>query len=257
MAKFLATRKISSEIEDLIKGAENTLYLISPYLKLSNDFKELLKLRNDNKKFTTIIFGKQELNPEEMKFLQSLRLVYLKYYQTLHAKCYLNDDRMIITSMNFYEYSMQHNKEMGILIDRSDPADEKIYTEALSEIKLIENSNSCKDFDFTPIVEKPLSKERTPSTFYSKKQSTVTSKKQPTNYNKKQSGFCIRCKAPLNLNPMVPFCRDCFSSWKKFGNEEYQEKYCHICGESNKTSKLKPSCYTCYKKNSKVLDFPI
>ena len=97
MAKFLNTRKAVSEIEDLIRNAESRLILISPYLKLSKDFKELLTYRNNKDKITTVIFGKQELNPNEMKFLQGLRFVILKYNQDLHAKCYLNDDKMIIT----------------------------------------------------------------------------------------------------------------------------------------------------------------
>ncbi|WP_232735128.1 hypothetical protein [Olleya sp. Bg11-27] len=72
MAKFLNTRKAVSEIEDLIRNAETRLILISPYLKLSKDFKELLTYRNSKDKITTVIFGKQELNPHEMKFLQGL-----------------------------------------------------------------------------------------------------------------------------------------------------------------------------------------
>ena len=42
MAKFLNTRKAVSEIEDLIRNAESRLTLISPYLKLSKDFKEFI-----------------------------------------------------------------------------------------------------------------------------------------------------------------------------------------------------------------------
>ena len=125
MAKFLNTRKAVSEIEDLIRNAEQRLILISPYLKLSKDFKELLKYRNSKDKITTVIFGKQELNPNEMKFLQSLRFVILKYNQDLHAKCYLNDDKMIITSLNLYEFSMNNNKEMGVLIDLNDESDKE------------------------------------------------------------------------------------------------------------------------------------
>lgn len=67
MAKFLNTRKAISEIEDLIRNADQGLILISPYLKISKDFKELLEYRNKKDKITTIIFGKQELNPDEMR----------------------------------------------------------------------------------------------------------------------------------------------------------------------------------------------
>ena len=110
MAKFINTRKAVAAIEDLIKEAEEKLVLISPYLKLSKDFKELLLYRNSKDKITTIIFGKQELNPNEMEFFEGLRFVILKYNQDLHAKCYLNDKQMIITSLNLYEFSMANNK---------------------------------------------------------------------------------------------------------------------------------------------------
>ena len=70
----------------------------------------VLTYRNGKDKITTVIFGKQELNPDEMKFLQNLRFVILKYNEDLHAKCYVNDDKMIITSLNLYEFSMANNK---------------------------------------------------------------------------------------------------------------------------------------------------
>ncbi len=129
MAKFINTRKAVSEIEDLIKTADQTLILISPYLKLSKDFKELLTYRNSKDKITTVIFGKQELNPDEMKFLQELRFVSLWYNENLHAKCYLNDQRMIITSLNLYEFSMANNKEMGVMIDINEPTDVDLFND--------------------------------------------------------------------------------------------------------------------------------
>ena len=151
MAKFLNTRKAVSEIEDLIRNAEARLILISPYLKLSKDFKELLTYRNSKDKITTVIFGKQELNPHEMKFLQGLRFVILKYNQDLHAKCYLNDDKMIITSLNLYEFSMNNNKEMGVLVDLNDESDKELFEDAYKEIDFIDETS--ERFEFTSIPE--------------------------------------------------------------------------------------------------------
>lgn len=151
MAKFLNTRKAVSEIEDLIRDADRKLILISPYLKLSKDFKELLTYRNSKDKITTVIFGKQELNPNEMKFLQSLRFVILKYNQDLHAKCYVNDDKMIITSLNLYEFSMNNNKEMGVLIDLNDETDKELFEDAYKEIDFIDETS--ERFEFTSIPE--------------------------------------------------------------------------------------------------------
>jgi len=152
MARFLNTRKAVSEIEDLIRDADQRLILISPYLKLSKDFKELLTYRNSKDKITTVIFGKQELNPNEMKFLQGLRFVILKYNQDLHAKCYLNDDKMIITSLNLYEFSMNNNKEMGVLINKNDESDKELFEDAFKEIDFIDETS--ERFEFTSIPEK-------------------------------------------------------------------------------------------------------
>jgi len=141
MAKFLNTKKSVSEIEDLIRDAGQTLILISPYLKLSKDFKELLSYRNSKDKITTVIFGKVQLNPDEMKFLESLQFVILKYKDDLHAKCYLNDEKMIITSLNLYDFSMNNNKEMGVLIEKANANDKELYDEAFKEVDYINTTS--------------------------------------------------------------------------------------------------------------------
>ena len=159
MARFLNTRKAVSEIEDLIRDADQRLILISPYLKLSKDFKELLTYRNSKDKVTTVIFGKQELNPNEMKFLQGLRFVILKYNQDLHAKCYLNDNKMIITSLNLYEFSMNNNKEMWVLIDLNDESDKELFEDAFKEIDFIDETSERFEFTSIPEEKKPVKVE--------------------------------------------------------------------------------------------------
>lgn len=141
MAQFLNTKKSVSEIEYLIRDAGQTLILISPYLKLSKDFKELLYYRNSKDKITTVIFGKVQLNPDEMKFLESLQFVILKYKDDLHAKCYLNDEKMIITSLNLYDFSMNNNKEMGVLIEKANPNDKELFDEAYKEVDYINTTS--------------------------------------------------------------------------------------------------------------------
>lgn len=177
MAKFITTKQITSELEELIKKADERLYIVSPYLKLSKDFRDLLTYRNTNRKDTKIIFGKQELNPEQMTFFQGLRFVYLFFSEDLHAKCYINDTKMIITSMNFYDFSMMNNREMGILIDQTVTEDIQVYNDAWAEIDYIEKTS--KSFDF---VSKPSSIPPTSTikeTRIEPKTETVT----PTNTN--------------------------------------------------------------------------
>jgi phosphatidylserine/phosphatidylglycerophosphate/cardiolipin synthase-like enzyme len=212
MAKFLNTRKAVSEIEELIKNADQTLILISPYLKLSKDFKDLLSYRNSKDKITKIIFGKQELKPDEMKFLQSLRFVVLQYHEDLHAKCYMNDSQMIITSLNLYEFSMANNREMGVLIDKNDSNDASLFEEAYKEVDYINQTSQRFEFGAAkPAVSNTKAK--------SAKAETAP------------SGYCIRTGVPIPFNPERPLSYEAFQVWNQFGNIDYPESYCHFSGE--------------------------
>ena len=233
MVKFLNTRKAVAAIEELIREADVKLILISPYLKLSKDFKELLTYRNNKDKITTVIFGKQELKPDEMKFLESLRFVILKFNENLHAKCYVNDKQMIITSLNLYEFSMANNKEMGVLIDLDDPNDKSVYDEAYKEIDYIDSTSEKFKFNIN-------------NTDVDTKTTQKINKIQKTTDDK---GHCIRCDAEIKLNPEYPLCKKCYQSWSKYSDPTYEEKFCHICGKKTKSSMEKPVCYSCYKKS--------
>jgi hypothetical protein len=245
MAKFINTRKAVSEIEDLIKNAGEKLILVSPYLKLSKDFKELLTYRNSKDRITTVIFGKQELNPDEMKFLQGLRFLILKYNEDLHAKCYVNDDKMVITSLNLYEFSMANNKEMGVLIDKNEPADVQLYEEAFKEVDYI-NETSQK---FELNAPKPQ---------YTNK--TVESK---SNYNKHTSiqntqltGYCIRTGDKIPFDIEKPLCYDAYKVWAGFGDLDFPEKYCHFSGElsNGQTSVRNPILKKNWKKAKEIFN---
>ena len=226
MAKFLNKKKAVSEIEDLIRNAEQKLTLISPYLKLSKDFKELLKYRNSKDKITTVIFGKQELNPKEMKFLQSLRFVILKYNQDLHAKCYLNDDKMIITSLNLYEFSMNNNKEMGVLIDLKDEFDKELFEEAYKEIDFI--NETSERFEFTSIPEE-IKTEKTEQKVQPKTENSKNYKLLTTKELSKLTGLSSRKVNTWFTNNKLMYKKD--DDWittkkgKEFGGIEKTGQY--------------------------------
>lgn len=140
------------------------MILISPYLKLSKDFKELLSYRNSKDKITTVIFGKVQLNPEEMKFLEALQFVILKYKDDLHAKCYLNDEKMIITSLNLYDFSMNNNKEMGILIEKTNPNDKELFEDAYREVDYINTTSERFSYKTQSTPQTAPTKEAKPIT---------------------------------------------------------------------------------------------
>ena len=135
MAKFLNTSATNYFLEELIKDARDRLILISPFLKLNDRVKELLSDKNRVKIDVRIVYGKSELQPAEMSWLQDLTYIRTSYCKNLHAKCYMNEELCIITSLNLYEFSQVNNNEMGVLIRRADDAE--LYREAYEEAQRI------------------------------------------------------------------------------------------------------------------------
>jgi len=135
MAKFLSTTGTNYHLEELIKGASDRLILISPFLKLNDRMKELLADKNRLKIDVRIVYGKSELQPQEIEWLRGLTYIRTSFCKNLHAKCYMNEEMCIITSLNLYEFSQVNNNEMGILIQRGE--DSQLYKDAYEEAQRI------------------------------------------------------------------------------------------------------------------------
>lgn len=135
MAKFLNTSATNYYLEELIKNATDRLVLISPFLRLNDRIKELLEDKNRLKIDVRIVYGKSELQPEEINWLKELSFIRTSFCKNLHAKCYINEDSCIITSLNLYEFSQVNNNEMGVFISRED--DSEMYKETYEEAQRI------------------------------------------------------------------------------------------------------------------------
>ena len=147
MAKFLTTTGISYQLEEIIKGADERLLLISPFLKVNPRLRELLEDKNRMKIDVHVIYGKKDLQPEENSWLESMTSIKTSFCQALHAKCYLNEKRALLTSMNLYEYSQVNNLEMGVLVSREE--DPELYDEIHEEAKrILRASNEVRTAPF-------------------------------------------------------------------------------------------------------------
>ena len=124
MAKFIHETELNFEVENIFKNAEETLILISPYIKLHERFISVLKtkLKNYNLKIF-IVFGKNEqdmgksLRKEDLDFFKTFPNIEIRYEKRLHAKYYANERSARISSMNSYSYSQDNNIEVGLLAD--------------------------------------------------------------------------------------------------------------------------------------------
>lgn len=241
MAEFLNRTGINYHLEQIIQNAEEQLWIISPFLKINPRIKELLEDRDRFKIDIRVIYGKNELLPEEKQWLASMASIRTSFRSNLHAKCYLNEREALLTSMNLYEFSQVNNDEMGILVSRDqDPA---LFGKIIEESRRImrvseeirETVATVNASDDPPEIPKQRAERAT--------------------LDEPQNGFCIRCKTTIPTNPIEPYCRSCFRTWNRFKNPDYKEGHCHTCGTDMDTTKAKPVCLSCYRKYRDVLVF--
>jgi phosphatidylserine/phosphatidylglycerophosphate/cardiolipin synthase-like enzyme len=236
MARFLDTRKCAAELSDLIRNTGADLTLISPYLQLSKDFRELLSYRSEKGKKTTLVFREQKLNSEDIAYLQHLLHVTLRYHEDLHAKCYINGNKMIITSMNLYKFSMDNNKEMGVLIEKSEQADVRLFEDAMKEVQYI--LDTSKPY---PYIE-------------AQKSTSLSATGTSAKVSKKNIGYCIRTGVEIPFNLDKPLSPEAYKKWNEFANPNYPENFCHYSGEPSQgeTSMNKPILKKYWKKAHEV-----
>jgi phosphatidylserine/phosphatidylglycerophosphate/cardiolipin synthase-like enzyme len=153
MAKFLNTSAINYFLEELIKTAQDRLILISPFLKLNDRIKELLEDKNRLKIDVRIIYGKNELQNDEITWLSKLTFIRTSFCKNLHAKCYLNEKSCIITSLNLYEFSQVNNNEMGVAVSRLE--DSELYKDTYEEARRIIRISEEVRFSLEKVKSEP------------------------------------------------------------------------------------------------------
>lgn len=227
MAEFLTTNGTSYNIEKIILEARKELYLVSPFLQLSKTFFERLKDASQRGVIIKIVYGKDELKPNEKNSIAEINNLELYFFENLHAKCYFNESDMVITSMNMYEFSEKNNREMGVHIQRD--KDKDLYEKAINEAKSIISSSERAELVKT---KRSLNKYENIKN---------------TNYKAKKDirGYCLRCQERIPFNPEKPYCSICFTSWAHYQNTEFKETVCHGCGEYGSSSMSNPICNDC------------
>lgn len=226
MAEFLTTQGTSFYLEQIILKAKEKLILISPYLSISKTFLERLKDADQRGVQITIVYGKKELRKDEELKLLSLRNLSIYFFENLHAKCYLNEQQVIITSMNMYEFSEKNNREMGVLINAKE--DLQMFRDAMAEVTSIMSSSK-----HSPQADSLLDNYPNVENEYS-------------SHVSENHGTCIRCYDSIEFDLDKPMCYPCYISWDRFQNWDYPENHCHLCGKPTRTSMDKPLCSSCF-----------
>ncbi len=209
MAKFLKTNGVSHHLDLMVDNAKEKLYLVSPFLKFNDRIRKSLEDADRRRLDFRIVYGKEELLPKEKDWLKSLKSLKLEFCRNLHAKCYLNENEAIVTSMNLYDFSQVNNIEMGILISRKD--DCELYWELHQEVMRLMRPQAEIPQTVNKAVREPAAK--------------------PDPGPERKYGYCIRTGVKIPFDLERPMSYDAFQSWNRYANADYPEKYCHFSGE--------------------------
>ena len=123
-----------------------------------------------------LVFKEQQLKTADLNWLAGRPLIHTSVCENLHAKCYLNENEAIITSMNLYEFSQEHNREMGIDVSREQ--DPELYAAILEGAKEVIRGSEEVKFNVSQVPK------------------TAPSAAVKT---KDDRGYCIRCHEQVKL----------------------------------------------------------
>jgi len=292
MAKFLTGTDLNNELGKIFEDAQEQLILISPFIKLHVHYESILKSKKNNPRLAIIlVFGKNEnevhksMRYEDLNFFKDFPNIQIRYEKRLHAKYYSNEKSSILTSMNLYSFSQDNNIEAGVLTkatligniasnlfmeeDSLDIQTSKAFKRIVEQSELI--YHNVPQFD-KGIVGTGFNKKYLKSNpevdilskFFSSKMQEVDSFKETKvksnfrstlNSEEAAIGYCIRTGKRIPLNDKQPMCDEAYQSWVKFGNKDYEEKYCHFSGEESfgETTYAKPIMRKNWKKANEII----
>ncbi len=256
MADFLDTESLNLAVSDVIMGAKEKLILISPYLKTCAKIRRYIEGADRNGVNIVFVYGKTNLDEDEIRWLKTLSNVLVCYVENLHAKCYFNDDLAVSTSMNLYEYSQVNNYESGVAI-YNNRGDRDMYDALVDYSVMLIKQGKIKyaTIKCREEIKKRLMYEKcslkfdklpTPIDDFS----SVKEEVSPS----KEIGFCIRCGKKISVVDDSLFCKACHERWMQWKNANYGEKYCYICGKTSSTSAYRPVCKDCYNGNRELVN---
>jgi hypothetical protein len=262
MAEFLSGGDVGNKIENIIRDAQEELFLVSPYIKLHSRLKDQLRNKKELHKLEVkILFGKnsgdlsKSMSQEDFYFLRDFPNIKIYYNERLHAKYYANQDVGLLSSMNLYTYSIDNNIEFGVLVEP------KLFTtnidgDSYNYFHSVCENNSELIYHSEPTYKKAnfgMTKKYLKSEIVVDKLSSsfgVVNNDQNTKEGSSNSGYCIRTGKKIPFNPSMPFSGEAYKIWAKYGDENYSENFCHYSGEKSngETTFSKPILYKNWKK---------
>ena len=231
--------EVATNVLRIFDDAHEYVVVVSPWLELWGHAKNAVEKaqRRGIKKIQFIIRKNAKPSDAQKRDVSWLRERGVELYQAerLHAKIYLNEKTVLLSSMNLMESSALNSLEVAYTL--TDKASQDRVRQYVSQHIMGIASNVGAQ---SPTPRASTTKLPAPST------APRTQAAKPTRRTSKVEGFCIRRRESIDLNPDKPLCRHCYDEWNQYQKSDYVEEFCHACGRKAKTTILKPLCPRCY-----------
>lgn len=263
---ILTTDSISGKIQEIITYAKKELFIVSPYIQLSEwtSVKDALEhtLNNKEKEVKVLIIAREQKGKKENKALIEIKeyLDKCRFYLVpdLHSKIYYNEKQALITSMNFFKHSAENNHEIGVhfetIADLEKIRDYISHLTSAGHLVASELKQKEEEVYLSTINNQDLIKER--FEVLSKGTKWVKVLNNAGYEDKILLSKVTGLKEGSIYEAMVK------KKWHKSGygiDVEYEEiqdlkkvnGYCIICGKEIEFDPSTPLCKPCYFKNKK------
>ncbi len=244
---FFVDDAVPNRILDIVRDATEYLTLVSPYVDVTGHLEQQLRLAVERGVRLLIVVRRDpddtlggRNGKEALSRLASLG-AHVKAVDNLHAKIYLSESAIVVSSMNLLKSSWSNSLEFGMEVPEGPEGDNVRAYVWNTLVKLGTDVSPHRSPGKPSSARKP---RRTAKKAVAEERKTYrTKKKKPV-----REGHCIRCGTSIALDPSRPLCADCYEVWSHFSNEEYAEQVCHACGEEHDTTYAKPLCRRCYRR---------
>jgi len=219
----LTDDEVAPAILKLIRSAKSEVTIVTPYLKLGRHNKNALELAAGRGVKLTFYVRDEDKTFDHEDVLWLLdQGANVHVVEFLHAKIYMNENLVIASSMNMHQTSATNALDFAFVVNEP---------QAAQKLRSYVSERIAKLADEVQIDAPPKAK---------------SSRGKKTKGSNKSTGFCIRCAVSIPLDPARPLCDEHYTSWAQWENEDYEEDYCHVCGEYAYVSFGKPLCRDCF-----------
>ncbi len=190
----LTDDEVASAILKVIRTAKKEVVLVTPYLDLWGHADAALELCVKRGVIPKVYVrdGKDIADHEDVIWLLE-NGIEVSVVDSLHAKIYLNEDIVVVTSMNMTDYSTKNSLEIAfVLTDR-------------------EASQRVRDY-----VSNRIATLAEPLNLQMQSHSSAPRGTGSARSRQAVAGVCIRCSTAIPLDTERPLCNRCYASWAEW-----------------------------------------